>query len=839
MNIFEYSTKNISEIISEFKTDLKKGLDKKEVQQRLYKFGYNKFQLEEITGWYIFLRQFKSAFIYLLIGAMGITLALGEIVDTIMIFLFLLINIGLGFYQEYKSEKTVQMLNKYILPKTKVLREEKIERIPADQIVPGDIVILEAGDRVPADVRIIEQINLNIDESVLTGESIPVFKKTESLKEVPTSIYQAENLAFLGTSILKGKAKAVVLATGKNTVFGKIAKLTITSVKVSDFEKGIARFSKFIIKLIGLTILFVFIIHLLLGRKGANVLDLIVFSVALTVAVIPEALPLVTTFSLSLGARRLIKKKVIVKRLSAIEDLGGIEVLCSDKTGTLTENKLKIANVYSDNPKETIWLANLSSAFELKQKIEPFDIALEEGLDFEQKKKILKIKKIAEIPFDPTLRKNVVLVRDEEGYLLIERGAPEIIVSRCLNIDEKNRENINNWIKKEGKEGHRALAVASKRIKNIDENITLSLLENKKDLIFSGIISFVDPIKESAFEVIKKAEELGIRLIILTGDSPEVAGAVAKKVGMIESAEEVITGEKWQKADRKEKEKYLAQYSVFARVSPEDKFDIIQHLREKYNLGFLGEGINDAPALKIAGVSLAVDTAVEIARESADIILLENDLGVIIDGIKEGRQVFANTTKYIKYTLTANFGNFFAVALASLMIDFLPMLPIQILLVNLLSDIPMISVSTDHVDKKELKSPKKYEVKEIVTVALILGPISTIFDFILFGLFYHISPQVLQTNWFIGSVLTELVLIFSIRTKSFFIKGSRPARIIIYLAIIIFVLTIFLPFTNFGQKIFRFIPPKIEHLVWILSIVIIYFVVSEIAKLIYYKNKEI
>lgn len=393
-------------------------------------------------------------------------------------------------------------------------------------------------------------------------------------------------------------------------------------------------------------------------------------------------------------------------------------------------------------------------------------------------------------------------------------------------------------IEKEGRQGHRVLAVSFKRMDHLKESAHLVLSAKDSDFIFSGIISFVDPIKASSLRAVKKAEQLGVRLMILTGDIPYVAGAVAKKMGLIDSPEKVITGEKWHQADRAQKERYLSEYSVFARVSPEEKFDIIQSLRERYAVGFLGEGINDAPALKIAGVSLVVDSAADIAREAADIILLKKNLEVIIDGIQEGRKVFANTIKYIKATLASNFGNFFAVATASLMIDFLPMLPIQILLVNLLTDKPLISVSTDSVDRVELQSPKKYEVREIVIVSIILGMVSMVFDFIFFGLFYRISPEVLQTNWFIGSVLTELVFIFSVRTRWFFAKAVPPSKFLFFLSITIFLLTIGLPFTNLGQEIFKFTPPTTTHLIGILALVVIYFMISEAVKVMYYKKES-
>lgn len=840
MEILSSSTKSIVDVASELGVSLKVGLNKETVSELIAKYGPNRLDLKETSGWHIFWRQFQSAFVYLLLAALAITLFLAEWTDSLMIFLFLAINTILGFYQEYSSEKTAKLLKQYALPRAKVLREGKIEQITADKLVPGDVVILETGDKVPADLRLIEVDNFSVDETVLTGESVPINKKTEALKNEPKSYHQALNLAFSGTDVLKGEAKAVVIATGKNTAFGQIAKLAGETKKISDFEKGISCFSQFIIKLVVITLAVVFVAHLLISQNGVDVFELIIFSVALTVSIIPEALPLVTTFSLARGARRLAQKKVIVKRLSAVEDLGGIEVLCSDKTGTLTENRLTIANTYSKNIAQTIWLSNLASSFELKKKIEPFDIALERGLDQKQKKEIKKIVKISEKSFDPRIRINSVLVQDGNKIVLIKRGAPEAIMNSCSDLAGPEQNNIAEWIKREGKQGHRILAVGYKEFDvNKKDTINYDQELNKNDFTFSGIVSFVDPIKKSAFRVVKQAEKLGVKIVIITGDGPEVAGAVTYQIGLIDSPDKVITGAEWHKASQKEREKYLENYSVFARMAPEGKFAVIEALRDKYMVGFLGEGINDAPALKTAGVSIVVDRAADIAREASDIILLEKNLRVIIEGIKEGRQVFANTTKYIKSALASNFGNFFAVATASLMIDFLPMLPIQILLVNLLSDAPMISISTDTVQDEELKSPRKYQAKDIIIIAIILGLISMVFDFIFFGSFYRISPEVLQTNWFIGSILTELILFFSIRSSSLFIKAKRPSKSIIWLSIMAFFLTIGLPFTTFGQKVFKFVPPTPAHLTWILSLVLVYFVISEMVKLFYYNRKSI
>lgn len=833
MNIFDFSIKEISDVAKQLEVNIDSGLNQQTVELRQVKFGLNKLNLKELNGWKIFWRQFKSSFIYLMILAMIITAALGEFIDTGMIFIFIAINTILGFLQEFNSEKTVQMLNKFSLSQTKVLRDNKIIVVSSDSLVPGDVIILETGDKAPADLRIIEESDLIIDETVLTGESVPIHKNNQTLDIVPVGYHEAVNLIFSGTNVLKGWAKCLVLATGMNSSFGKIAKLTGETKKKSEFEKGISKFSNFIMKLVGLTLFVVFAGHLIIDRGKIDIFDLIVFSVALTVSVIPQALPLVTTFSLARGAKRMAKHKVIVKRLSAIEDLGGIEVLCSDKTGTLTQNKLKIANFYSEDYDKTIYLANLAASFDCRHKTEPFDIALDAGLSTRQKKSIKKAVKIIDKPFDPRERINLSMVRDRRDNYLIMRGAPETIVSHCKDLDKDKKGDIAEWIANEGYLGHRVIAVAYKEKVN-KKNFESWEKSIDDDFVFAGIISFVDPIKPSTAAAVRQAKKLGVRIVVITGDSREVSGAVAKNIGIIESSDQVIIGDEWEKADDIEKENYLINNSVFARVSPEQKFSIINSMSHHYAVGFLGEGINDAPALKVAGVSLVVNSAAEIAREAADIILLKSDLMVIVEGIKDGRRVFANTTKYIKSTLSSNFGNFFAVATASLMVDFLPMLPLQILLVNLLSDTPMISISTDNVDENELRSPKKYEVRDIVTIAIVLGVTSAIFDFIIFGLFYKSSPPILRTNWFIASILTEVILLFSIRTRSLFIKTMRPSRSIVLVSLATVLITVGLPFTALGQNIFKFTRPSWLHLTIILSVVAVYFVFSEIIKLAYY-----
>jgi len=568
-------------------------------------------------------------------------------------------------------------------------------------------------------------------------------------------------------------------------------------------------------------------------------LELIIFAIALAIGVIPEALPLVMTFSFSKGAAKLAKKKVVVKRLSAVEDLGNIEILCSDKTGTLTENHLKVAARFaSDKDKEEeVLLLSLLAASTATDSHDPFDnsIRLAAGKSGRQWKENYKV--LFDSPFDPRyLRNNVLAERDGQVIFLV-RGAFEVIAPMCNQGDLAGAE---VWSKEQGRLGRRVLAIATKSIKNLNfDNFCARFREEEAELKLQGLISFADPVKASTISAVAKAKDLGVSIKIITGDSLEVAAAVGLEVGLCQSLAEAISASDFSKLDEKEKSEALQRYHVFARVSPEQKHEIIKRLQANHSVGYLGDGINDAPALKAAGVSLAVDNASDIAREAADIILLENDLNIIIDGVREGRAIFANSIKYIKATLASNFGNFYAVAVASLLVDYLPMLPLQILLLNLVSDFPMIAIAGDNVDDEELLSPRHYEVRDIIIAALSLGVISTIFDFIFFALFSRISPAVLQTNWFIASTITELLFIFSIRSRLFFLSAKRPSAILVYLTVPAALAAVIIPYTNFGQTFFSFVPPRPQHLLWILGIAFLYLLSTEIFKLLYYRNKNI
>jgi len=839
MQVMDYSSlsvKRTQQIFEELASSAEQGLSSEAVAGRLRTSGYNEVSGRKVSWQDILFRQFKSSFIYLLFAAAVLAFLLGERIDAGMILLFVLINATLGFYQEYRSEHTLQILRQYILTKTRVRRDGKEELVESRLLVPGDVVVVEAGDIIPADLRFFLSHNLMVDESVLSGESAPVVKTIDVLPHPVKEVYQAHNIGFSGSTVVSGKGEGVVFATGRETVIGDVARLTLETVRESSFEKGLTRFSSFILRLILLTLLFVFFANIFIKGGEVNIPELLLFSIALAVSVIPEALPVVTTFSLSRGALHLAKNRVVVKRLSAIEDLGSIDVLCTDKTGTLTENALAVSDISSQKPTDTLFYASLAATFlteKLKQPNNAFDLALWEKMSVKDRERIAAYGVVSEIPFDPERRRNSVLVRRGNHSAFVVRGAPEVIVPHCVDFTGKKA--LTDWIASEGRKGNRVIAVAKKE-KVADEHYTVA--DEEGGLSFVGCISFVDPIKKTTEAAIAKAEHLGVQIKILTGDSREVAGAVAHSVGLIPSPDEVIIGEELDALSLAKQHEAVGRYAVFARVSPQQKYTIIHLLQKDNEVGFLGEGINDAPALQIANVALVVAGASDIAREASDIVLLKKSLEVIVDGIKEGREVFANTVKYIKATLTSNFGNFYAVATASLLIDYLPMLPLQILLVNLLSDFPMIAVATDTVDHQELRQPRRYDVREVVLLATTLGLVSTVFDFIFFGYFSRISPEVLQTNWFIGSILTELVLLFSIRSRFFFLRAKRPSGVLFWLTLVAFGTTIVLPFTFLGQTLFHFTPPTLPHLLLILSLVGVYFAVTETVKLFYYRFAE-
>jgi Mg2+-importing ATPase len=785
------------------------GLTTREVLEKQKQFGKNNIAQPRFRFLRLLGRQFKSVFIILLLLASAVTFLLGEPFDASFMLLFVFLGIGLSLFQEYKSNSAADKLQSYLIKTVTVRRNNSDAEIPVTELVPGDMLKLESGEIVPADAVIRHASGFQVDETAFTGESIPVFKIASESEVVPD-----ESKLLQGTVVVRGLAYAEVTATGANTRLAQIAHTASTLESVSELTKGVDRLSTFILRTTLITLLFVVIANVVIEGAGADIPHLLIFAIALAVSVIPEALPLVMTFSLSHGALRLAKQHVIVKRLSSVQDLGSIELLCTDKTGTITENKLVYQNDYVilECPWHPLVLSELTAHDLNERHPEPFDRATHEVLSEAQRTQVAEYCLIEEEPFDPELRSNGARVQHKDGSLVhIRRGSPEYFFEQNL----VSRSVVGTWLQDEEVKGHRVLGVS---------------YDTGNGPRFGGFVSFADTLKPTTKETLKQAHDLNIAVTIITGDSLLVAEAIGREVALVSHQSQVIETHAFFALPIHEQHERIGDIRVFARTTPEQKLSLISLLKERYTVGFLGEGINDAAALKAASVSLVVQSASDVAREIADIILLKSDLHVIIQGIRLGRETHANTLKYIRATLVSNFGNFYAVAIGSLFITFLPMLPKQLLLLNLLSDFPMMAIAFDRVSKAEVVQPQKYDFRSLYIIFITLGLVSTVFDFMWFGLFYKEGAQILQTNWFIASVVSEIALLFSIRTMLPIGKAGAPAPIIIWLSGFAFISTLLLPLIPLTAHYFEFTPPSWGDYALIISLTLLYFVVTEMVK---------
>ncbi|MEW6295184.1 MAG: magnesium-translocating P-type ATPase [Candidatus Diapherotrites archaeon] len=823
------------------------GLSSQEANKRLEEYGLNDISLKDKRSTIeIFLSQFKSPLILILLGATVIAGILGDPQDALIILGIVVINACLSFYQEFKSEKALAELRKYISFKAKVLRDGQEIELDVRELVPGDIVFLEIGDIVPADLRLIKAEDLTLNESVVTGESFPVHKIIEIINIPNTQLSQQKNIAFMGTSVAGGEGKGIVIATGERTEFGRTANILSAKEPPTDFQKSIKKFGNFLIKIILLLTIFVFASNYLLGK---NLLESFLFALALAVGIAPELLPIIITISLSAGAVHLAKKKVIVKRLVSIEDLGNIDVLCMDKTGTLTENQITLENYFDFKgikSRELIELGLIcNSAIIEKSKargnvidVAIWDYAKKEGITPE------KFTKIKAIEFDYERRRMSFVIEKSGKRFLVCKGGPESIVSVCISVQngsqlipvkEYEKELIQKF-RELSNEGFRVIAIATKEI----EKKKSYGIEDEKELTFKGFIAFLDPPKKTAIQSLKEFQNLNVELKVLTGDNELVTEEIGREIGL-KIKGKIILGSEIEKMNEIEFLKAIEENNIFARITPEQKYRIVEGLGKRGHIvGFLGDGVNDAPALKAADVGITVDSAVDVAKDSADIILLKKSLMVIADGIKQGRKTFGNIIKYIFNTISANFGNMFTLAFSSLFLKFIPLLPSQILLANLVSDIPLITVSTDNVDEDYLHNPKRWNIKTISNFMVYFGIISSVFDFITIGFLMFIvgaDAAIFRTAWFLESVLSEIIVTFAIRTKRSFWQ-SHPSKVLIYSSIAAMILTIALVYSPLAF-LFRFESLAVPVLVSIGVILLAYFLLVEGAKKKFFQKHEI
>ena len=834
----EILTMPVEELLLHLKSSLD-GLSSEEVKRRLEVFGYNELvRKKKRTAIFAFLSHFRSPLIIILLFAGLLSGFFGEVVDTAIIFGCVTMSVALDFYQEFKAERAAEMLKQRVATTATVLRDKVKKEVRLSEIVPGDIIYLSAGDIVPADARVIIAKDLFVNQSALTGESFPVEKTSLPLKSYDPSITEWSNYLFMGTSVVSGTATAVAVKTGNFTEYGKIAKRLVEREPETEFQRGIRSFGYMIMQITFLLVLLVFFINTLYLR---SVLDSLLFAVALAVGLTPELLPMIISVNLSRGALSMAKKGVIVKRLAAIQNFGSMDVLCTDKTGTLTENRIKlILHVdLNGNESDKVFMYSYINSYYQTGLKNPLDEAI---LKFREVD-IRDYRKIDEVPFDFVRKRLSIVVDHDNERFMITKGAPEEIAKICslyevgevmADITDEVRRNIEQKYAELSAEGYRVLAVAYKRLR---EDKLIYTAGDEEDMVFLGFIAFLDPPKETAREALQLLKKANVELKILTGDNELVTRKVCQHLGF--DIKGVVIGSEIAQMDDDALARVVEEASVFCRVTPAQKGRIINALKNNgHVVGFLGDGINDAPPLKTADVGISVDNAVDVAKESADIILLQNDLRVLHDGVLEGRKTFGNTMKYIMMGVSSNFGNMFSVAGASLFLPFLPMLPIQILLNNLLYDFSQLTIPTDEVDKEYIEKPKRWDIQFIRRFMLFLGPVSSLFDFLTFFVMlfiFNASEPLFQTAWFIESLSSQTLVIFAIRTKKSPFWKSEPSRTLLLSSIAIITFALALPYTPLG-KVFQFVQPPLTFYIALAAILGAYVALAEIVKSWFYKR---
>ena len=840
------------EFIKKYRVD-EKGLSSNKANQLIKNLGLNEIKQAKPKRWYhYFLESLFSPFNCILLGIVCILFYTDvylpqtpSYANIIVIAILVTASTLLDFFEEYRSNKAAEELKQMVATTTTVIRDGKEISIPINHVTLGDIVILSAGSMIPADLRIIEAKDLYVGQSSLTGESDSVKK----LVDTEISINQIDNISdldticFMGTTVISGSAKGVVIKTADSTYFGKVAHTLSTGKPKTAFQKGIESISKLLIRFMLAMIPLVFILNAL--KHGS--IEAFTFAVAIAIAITPLLLPVILSSSLSKGAVRMSKKKTIVKKLDAIQNFGAMNILCTDKTGTLTEDKIVLEKYLDINGDEDIRIlkhAFLNAYFQTGLKGNIDEAVINRGLENNLGDLQEKYKKIDEVPFDFSRRRLSVIVSDGEKKQMITKGAVEEILNICTMVDYKGqvepitkeiKDNIRRISKKLNEQGLRVVAVCQK---NEIQGISNFSVDDEKNMILLGFIGFLDPPKESAKESILKLNKAGIRVIVLTGDNAEVTRCVCSKVGI--NSNNIVLGSKLDKLSDLAVKRLLKKTNIFAKLSPIQKARIVRILKESGNVvGYMGDGINDSPSLTNSDVGVSVDTAVDIAKESADIILLEKDLNVLLDGVTEGRRTFVNLMKYIKLATSFNFGEVVSVIIASIFLPFLPETPIQLLVEGLLYDFGQMTLPFDHVDKESLQKPKKFDIKSLKHFMLFMGPVSSIFDIIVFIsllAFFHVrDAATFQTIWFSYSIVSNLVGMHIIRTAKIpFIQSN--AHIAVYISSIsLIIIGLVIPFTGLGAMI-GLVPIATKYIFLIFAVTLLYCFVALFAKKIYIKK---
>jgi Mg2+-importing ATPase len=791
------------------------GLTQQEAEKRLEKYGPNVVvggrKRSRIS---MILSYFKSPLVIILVLAGSISAFLGDVVNASIIYFVVGMSVVLGFYQESKAENAAAALRERIRTTATVNRDGHKVELSVSDIVPGDLVYLSAGDMVPADGTVLSVKDLFVDQAALTGESFPAEKDAAPDNEAKEDLDRTD-LAFMGTSVVSGTATMRITKTGSSTAYGKIAKELAGIEPETEFDRGLKKFGYLIMQVTLLLVVFVFFINALFKR---DILTSLLFSVALAVGLTPELLPMIVTINLAKGAMEMAAKGVIVRKLSSIQNFGSMDTLCTDKTGTLTQNVIDLTSHLDVNGKEDdniLLMAQLNSSLQYGVRT-PLDDAIlkHQPLD------LTKYARIDEIPFDFVRRRVSVIVSDGSRTFLISKGATLEMLSTCSLYQDDSQQlpltdNIRNKIRAQyeemSKEGRRILAVA---IRHVEKSSSYTV-KDEAGMVFVGMITFTDPPKQTATASLQMLKESGITLKILTGDNEFVARHLCETLNI--KVDAIVTGDEIRQTSDAALERIVEETNIFARVTPDQKNRIMIALHKNgHVVGFMGDGINDAPSIRTADVGISVDNAVDVAKAAADIILLQNDLTVLTQGVQEGRKTMGNSMKYIMMGTSSNFGNMFSAAGASLFLPFLPMLPSQILLNNLLYDISELAIPTDNVDAEYMRAPRRWDMHFVRQFMAFFGPVSSIFDYLTFGVMLFVfaaPPALFQTAWFLESISTQSLIIFVIRTRRTPFYKSHPSKPLIVSTLATVIVPMLLPFTPIGRLVGLVIPPPTFYLV--------------------------
>ena len=816
------------------------GLTSKEAARRLVLYGPNRLEDKPPRRLLLdFLKRFTNPLVLVLLGAATIAALTGDPVSFAIIATIVALSVSLDFVQEQRAQNAADKLRDRVALKATVLRDGAKKDIAAAEIVPGDVLALGAGDLVPADCRVLDAKDLFVNQALLTGESYPTEKLAEPKpgQSNDTGALPA-TAVFAGSSIISGTAHVVVAKTGRSTQLGAIAKSLRTEPPPTAFTVGIHKFGMLILRMTVLLVLFVLLVNLLFHRP---LLESFLFALALAVGLTPELLPMVVSVTLARGAMRMSEKQVIVKRLSAIHDLGSMDVLCSDKTGTLTQAKIALARAVDfdgNESKDALQATYINASFETGLK-NPLDEAIlaRKGMD------LTGWTKIDEVPFDFERRRISVLVESAGGRRLIVKGAPEDVLALSSSFDRKGsaaplddsaRKSAADALARFGHDGFRVLGVAWR---DTDVHCEHAHVEDEKSLVFGGFVLFLDPPKETAAAALASLSELGVTVKVITGDNEHITEHVCDAIGL--PTQTLLMGSELATLSDEALIARVQNVNVFCRVNPSQKARIIGALRRAgHVVGYLGDGINDAPSLHAADVGLSVEGAVDVAKQAAAVILLRNDLGVVADGVREGRRTFANIMKYVMMGTSSNFGNMFSMAGAVLFLPFLPMLPIQILLNNLLYDVSEIAIPMDNVDQAAIARPEHWDMTFVRNFMFVFGPLSSLFDFLTFWLLlhlFHAGEALFHTGWFLESLMTQILVIFVIRTRGG-ILNSKPAALLIASSLGALAVAILLPFTPLG-RLLGFVAPSIGLIAALAGITIAYLFLTDVVKRLFLRSR--